>query len=309
MTVSSRLLVLLNVVACGGGTQLQEPSSKIEVVAPAPAKPNHSPLVAPRASEDDLLAYTPNLYSLVFHVSIAKLRISEFYVQHESRILGKVAARRQAVIAACKFDPVMDMEGVSLGLMFPTNAVLVVSTKLGSTRIEDCIRAMGGTVTNGRYEVGDWHANAYWPTPNVVLLSDRKTSVDLKNELLTGTVLDSPVLMEVLGQADRSATLWGGGTIPGQLSSMMPGGGPDGLVVRGSLWAGLDATIELFFDDEEGAKATQSMIDLALQGDVDPSAPMYELLEAVEVQQMGAAILLDVQLSPELTESLLEEVR
>ena len=136
------LLVPLIVVACGGATRSRsrEPGSKIEVVAPAHAKLSREPLVAPIAA-DDLLAYIPSLYSLVAHVSVRKLRTSEFYVQHEDRILGELATHRQTLIATCQFDPVMSVQGVSLGV--GASAVLVVSTSLGSTRIEKCIRTMG----------------------------------------------------------------------------------------------------------------------------------------------------------------------
>ena len=145
----------------------------------------------------------------------------------------------------------------------------------------------------------------------MILLSDKKRSEDMMLELRAGRALDNPQLMEVLSRTDRLATMWGAGTIPSALAAnlSMLGVVPKSFVIRGSVWAGVDLTLELSFPTDKDANGMMNMIKMAFGNSSSQASPFRELIEAIDVEQSGTLIRLEAQLSPELSGELLKELQ
>lgn len=308
-------------VSCGGGSakpKVQEASAQPEVVASKPAADAGNPVSIEVEStpsvERRILEYIPATYGLVLHLSLAKLEASEFFGTHESTLLGWFDEERQRIAKTCQLDPVLDVESITLGVdlksMASADTVFAIATGLGATRVEDCIRAMGGKVEAGRYEIDGDLIGAYWPTEDVLLLSEGKSSEELMLELQKGRSLDNAALMQHLSRTDRNATLWGAGSIPSALSGIMGGMGsaPTAFVMRGNAWAGVDFSLEVSFATADEARQMKSMLDMAL-GSTRQSSPMGDVLAAIDIDQVDSKLFVDAQLSPQLAAKLIEELK
>jgi hypothetical protein len=307
--------------ACGGGapSKVQQASSQPEPIkAPALAldagNPVLSEVVPTPENERRILEYLPSAYGIVIHLSLNKLESSEFFNRYESTLLGSLGSQRQAVVSKCHFDPLLDIESVTLAVDFRNGnspeVIIALTTSLGATRIEECVVATGGTVGPGHYDSGNEKMGFYWPTEEVLLLSDKKTSEEMAKELQAGSSLDNPTLMEFLSRTDRNATLWGAGTIPSAVAASMGsfGGIPKGFVVRGSVWAGIDLSMELSFATTKEADSLMSLLKMGLAS-AGQSSPARELIAATDIEQLGTVIRLDAQLSPSLSGELLKELQ
>lgn len=265
-------------------------------------------------NERRILEYLPSAYSFVLHLSLSKLEASELFTRHESTLLGSLETQRQSVIKKCHFDPLLDFETATLAVdLSNTNSpdtIIALTTSLGATRLEECVVAMGGSVKAGHYDFAGDTLAFYWPTEDVVLLSDEKNSEEMMRQLRDGRSLDNPQLMEFLSRTDRNATAWGAGSIPSALAGMLStfGGAPRGFVMRGSVWAGIDLSLELSFATSKEADALMNMIKMGLNSS-GQSSPFRELIAAIQVEQMGTLIRLDAQLSPNLSGALLKELQ
>jgi hypothetical protein len=277
--------------------------------------PVASDVVRAPENERRILEYIPSTYEFVVHLSLNKLEASELFNRHESRLLGSLETQRQAVISSCHFDPLLDIETITLAIDLKNGnapeVLFALSTALGATRIEECVVALGGKVSGGVYDLGGDTMSFYWPTDDVLLLSDKKSSEDMMLELRAGRALDNPQLMEVLSRTDRLATMWGAGTISSALATSlsMLGVAPKSFVVRGSVWAGVDLTLELSFPTDKDANGMMNMIKMALGSSSGQASPFRELIEAIDVEQFGSLIRFEAQLSPELTGELLRELQ
>ena len=308
---------LLALWSCGGKPAAVTAGGQAETIEAPPAAATGNPVaaevVATPESERRILEYVPMAYGVLAHISLSKVEASEFFNTHESTLLRGLEAKRQAVVQACHFDPMLSLETVTFGLDMQNQStpdlIGAITTSLGASRIEDCVRAMGGTVEAGRYKIGGSSVAAYWPTDDVLLLSSEKTSEEMKQGLRAGRALDNPVLMQYLSRTDRHATAWGGGGIPSAVASSLGGLGgiPVGFVLRASLWAGLDVSLEISFNDKAAAEGMANMLRMGLRS-AGQSSPMRELIEAVEIDQIGPTLRLDAQFSPELAAALLKEL-
>lgn len=315
-------LVIAAFSACGGSSpaKTQQASAlpepvKAPIAAVDAGNAVATAVVATPESERRILEYLPSAYGLVVHLSLKKLEASEFFNRHGSTLLGSLESQRQAMIKSCHFDPLLDFEtatvAVDLSNTNSPDAIIALTTSLGATRVEECVVAMGGTLKMGEYHLGGGETMAfYWPTEDVVLLSREKTSEEIMLELRDGTSLDNPQLMEFLSRTDRNATMWGGGTIPSSLGAGLSsfGGVPQGFVVRGSVWAGIDLSLEVSFATTENANSMMAMVKMGLSS-AGQTSPFRELVAAIDVEQHGSLIRLDAQLSPDLSGAILKELQ
>lgn len=307
-------------LACGGGAtkEVVQASAQPEAVTKKPATDAGNPVVPDLAAsyenERRILEYIPQAHGVVLHLSLAKTEASEFFGRHEDTILGGLEKHRQEVAKVCQFDPMLDIETITVGADLQTlgsaDAVFALTTQLGATRIEECIGLLGGKVESGRYVIGGDSLGYYWPTEDVLVLSPGKTSEEIMLSLRAGRALDNATLMQYLSRTDPHATLWGAGIIPASLSSMLTGigGTPTAFVVRGSLWAGIDFSMELTFNSEKEASALKTMLDTAFRSMGQP-APIGDLIAAIELEQLGPVLRFDAQLSPELAATVLKELQ
>ncbi|MCP4446124.1 MAG: hypothetical protein GY811_12375 [Myxococcales bacterium] len=315
----ARLLVasLIGLASCGGGGRgaVLKAGSQVEVVVPTmdAGNPVAAEVVAVVDGERQILEYVPGAYGLILHLSLAKVEASEFFGRHESTLLRTLGEQRQRVVKLCQFAPMIDISTVTLGIDLrsknSTGVLLVLSTSVGATRIEDCVRALGGKTTPDHYELDGDKFGYYWPAEDVLLLSGESNSEELVLALRSGRALDNPSLMQLLSRADRHATLWGAGSIPRSIAGAIAGlaGAPTGFVVRGSLWAGLDVSLELSFASKDDAAGMMKMLGLALKSS-GQSSPFKELVAAIEFEQLDTVLRVDVQLSPDLAAALLKQL-
>jgi len=307
--------------ACGGGpaSRVEQASSQPESVAAVTTLDAGNPVASEvvRAPENErrILEYIPSTYGFVVHLSLNKLEASQLFNRHESMLLGSLETQRQTVIKNCHFDPLLDIETITLAIDLRNGnspeVLFALSTALGATRLEECVVALGGNVSEGAYDVGGDTMSFYWPTEDVLLLSDKKSSDDMMLELRAGRSLDNPQLMEVLSRTDRLATMWGAGTISNAVAANLSvlGVVPKSFVVRGSVWAGVDLTLELSFATDKDANGMMNMIKMGLGNSSGQASPFRELIEAIDVEQFGTLIRLEAQLSPELSGELLKELQ
>tara|TARA_R110002073_G_scaffold332410_1_gene518254 strand:+ start:46441 stop:47418 length:978 start_codon:yes stop_codon:yes gene_type:complete len=323
MQLPTLSVVLTTMLACGGsGPAVQQASSKPEPVAPpiaevaaqGAAQGAAVSQVAPSLkSERRILEYLPSAYGVVIHLSLRKLESSELFTRHETSLLGSFGKERQAMIDTCHIDPMLDFETITFAIDLQSGSpslLIALTTPLGATRVEECLVAMGGTITAKHYDSGDEKMGYHWPTQDVLLLSPERSSDEIRQSLLAGTALDNPGLMEYLSRTDRNATLWGGGSIPSAVAAGLAsfGGTPQGFVVRGSAWAGIDLSVEMSFATSKAADTMMSMLKMGTSS-IGQSSPAREVIEATTIEQLDRTIRVDAQLSPSLADELFKMLK
>ncbi len=320
LAVALAAVVTLGCGSSSSTTKVQTASAQPEPVAPpAPVvvpidagTPVEAEVLAPPTiRERRILEYIPSEYDLVLHLSLDKLLDSEFFRRHEKALLVEVEDERENIIKKCQLDPMSDFDSLTLAVNLSTSdpeVLFALSTPMGASRIDECVRAAGGKSEAGAYTIDGDDIGFYWPSEDVVLLSGDKSSEEIRYALRTGRALDNPGLMEFLSRTDRHATMWGAGIVPPALASSMNGFGgvPRGFVVRGSAWAGIDLSAELVFDSRDEADKMMNLLKMGLStAGQDP--PFNDLLDSIDTEQIGTSITIDAHISPKLAGELVDE--
>jgi hypothetical protein len=300
------MLFIMVALACAFGCQREtkkENSAKDTTVSPKEQPAIGNPIGGIRGPAAEMLGYLPQDSSVIVGFSATKATKSRLFEKYQDKILAGAAQDMAEVKEKCGIDMMADMREVVVAvgkdIQNPDSAVIAVKGNYDRKKIEGCIVKMGGkiegtvmTSPNGKV------SNMFWVANDTILISEGRTSDELKGVKEAGNVTQNKELMELVRKVDSNATFWVAGTIPPEVAGVMGGAGtpPNSGYLGVNLGDAIGAKAGMIFNTEDEAKGMSTMIEMGLNmGKQQPE--MKGILDAVNSTLSGSTVTINAKLT------------
>jgi hypothetical protein len=281
-----------------GGGATEAPANK------APAGPDYSATLA------DPLGFLPLDSELVLGVDAAQLRQSELWRQLEPKLLASAGQGLAAFEAACKFNPITSIRGITMGLKRlgeDKASGVVVLAGLDRAHLTECLRKAAkdnptlvrsaGDVFTIHTDSGDLAFAFVDAASAVALVGPGASDQALREVLRSGAPLrTSPAFLQMLGLVDLDASLWlfMNGASKVFDSAASTGFRPKAVFGNVSVGSGLSAKLRMRLDSAN----TASQLATMAQGQLGSVSNFFDKLDvtADDADVVVAAALTQQQL-------------
>ncbi len=258
----------------------------------------------------NMLSMMPKDSKVVMGIAWSKARSSGLYKKMNSEFEKGLPPEVAKIKSDCGIDLIADMDTIVLAgdPAAPGDEdkmVIGIKGKIAQKQVEDCIVKMGGKAENGAYTVEGEVINAYWSSPDTVIMSPGLTADAIKALGSGNSVKDNANLMGLIGKVNTSATVWAVGDIPAEAGGAMGSIGakaPKSGFMSLTMTSGVKAKIGLVFESSKDADSTKSAISGILG--MAKGQPGAEFLGSVKAKTDGNAVILSGKISGDQIEAL-----
>lgn len=260
-----------------------------------------------------LLDHMPKDSSFVMGLSPSNASKSTIFKGLSDQMLAGAIPSAGEMKAKCGLNIMTDLVSIMVAASDFNDDEGVVMAATGNfdrDKLETCITVTGGTVNGSSYLVtGEGDAmNAYWPTPNTLLLS-KLSEDELKKSAAGSNLKQNSKMMALVNQVDMSSSVWMAGKVPAEAADMAQGmfTAPDTAYLAIKFSAAMHVNIGADFASESDAKGAESTLRLLLEQGKSMMPAASDIIKTVKIVQSGANLKVTAKVTEEAANRLESE--